>query len=157
MLPHSRLQSLRAPPFQLPWNMETVYFLKVIQLAVRQAHLFWIHSDVTITSVSLRMRNKGLIIINNLFPSFCQFVLYVLFIARKTKQQTNKHKAQKTVTVCMWWKISISPVQNPLPKTLTQCQWWTTGICLWALRSPLKHPIFQRSGFFIAFSPRCAS
>lgn len=39
-------------------------------------------------SVSLQMRNKGLIIPNDLPPSFCQFGLYVLFIAREKQNKT---------------------------------------------------------------------
>ena len=43
---------------------------------------------MSLPSVSLRMRNKGLVVTNNLSPSSCQFGLYVPFIAGRKQNKT---------------------------------------------------------------------
>lgn len=156
-LPHCMLRSLR-PVLSSP----TVWRLFICSgslscrqghSAARQAHLFCTHSPhVTITSVSLWMSRKGLITTNYLSPSFCQFVLYVLFIAKKKKKE--KKKPQETVPVCIRWETSLSPIQT-LPIAVAGCQQCTTDNCLWAQGSPLslKHFISQRS----VFPLRCTS
>ena len=111
---------------------------------MRQTHLFWIHSScVTVLSVSLWMRSKGLITINYLCPSFCQFVLYVLFIARRKENKTkNSHRLHFPPPLI---------IQSPLPPTLLQRQWCTVGICLWSLCSSLIFKTSFSKGRFCLF------